>query len=197
MSGPEAAYWAVIKPMFGKIDTGTSPENYLASIAGLPRSEVGLYAAHVCLTEIFNGGLMQFFWNKAGVLAPEAVEGFATIGMPQLAALIGDVAARLGDPYPRDRDDRWDALLVASGRDEKDLSRIFEEVSSGSEFHEAVNFYRAFGKATEPLGFDQLNEKAWDLAETENGGFAEAANRYVVSFAYDVGARSRTTSNRT
>jgi hypothetical protein len=182
MSGPDAAYWAVVKPMFGKIDTGTSPENYLASIAGLPRSEVGLYAAHVCLAEIFNGGLLQFFWNKAGVLAPEAAEGFVAVGMTQMAALIRGIAAQLGDPYPRDRDDRWDALLVASGRSESDLTRIFEEVSSGSDSHEAVNFYRAFLTATEPMGFDKLNEKAWDLAETENGGFAEAANRYVLSF---------------
>ena len=185
MSGPDAPYWAVVKPMFGKIDTGTSPENYLTSIAGLPRSEVGLFAAHLCLAEIFNGGLLQFFWNAAGIVAPEAAEGFVTVGMTQMAALIRGIAAQLGDPYPRDRDDRWDALLVASGRSEGDLTRIFEEVSSEGQaagFHEAVNFYRAFLKATEPMGFDQLNEKAWDLAETENGGFAEAANRYVLSF---------------
>ena len=185
MSGPDAAYWAVVKPMFGRVNISDSPENYLASIAGLPRSEVGLFAAHFCLAEIFNGGLLQFFWNGAGVLAPEAVEGFVMVGMTQMAALIREIAAQLGDPYPRDRDDRWDALLVASGRSEGDLTRIFEEVSSEGQaagFHEAVNFYRAFLKATEPMGFDQLNEKAWDLAETENGGFAEAANRYVLSF---------------
>jgi Domain of unknown function (DUF4375) len=185
MSGPDAAYWAVVKPMFGKIDTGTSPENYLASIAGLPRSEVGLFAAHFCLAEIFNGGLLQFFWNAAGVLAPEAAEGFVMVGMTQMAALIRGTIAQLGDPYPRDRDDRWDALLSASGCNEDDFILICKEVSSSGQaagFHEAVNFYRAFLTATEPMGFDKLNEKAWDLAETENGGFAEAANRYVLSF---------------
>jgi hypothetical protein len=185
MSGPDAAYWAVVKPMFGKIDTGSSPENYLSSIAKLPRSEVRLFAAHVFLAEIYNGGFLQFFWNCAGVVAPEAIEGFMAVQMPEMAALVNETVAMLGEPYPRDRDDRWDALLNSSKCREGDFMRLFKELLGDDTTSKgrAVSMYRAFVKATEPLGFDELNEKAWQLAEAENGGFVEAADRYVLNFA--------------
>jgi hypothetical protein len=41
--------------------------------------------------------------------------------------------------------------------------------------------YLAFEEATEPLSFDQSNRNAWELAESENGGFEEAPTRYAQS----------------
>lgn len=182
MSEAAQTYWIVVEPLFAKIDTSGTPETYLASIASLPRSEVGLFAAHLCLGEIYNGGFLQFYWNNAGVLAPEAIEGFDLIGMPEMAALLRDTDALLGDPYPRVRDDRWDALLNASRCSEARFKLLYKESSeepSNLPSSPALHFYRAFVKATEPLGFDALNEKAWQLAGTENDGFGEAASRYV------------------
>jgi Domain of unknown function (DUF4375) len=181
----ESAYWILVKPLFEKVDIYTTPENYLASIAALSQPLVNVYAAHFCLSEIHNGGLLQFFWNNTGVLEPEAVEGFKAVGMPKLAALVSETAALLGDTYPRDRDDRWDALVAASGRDDDDMTEIIKEIAKkdggDKEADRAVDFYRVFVKATEPLGFDELDKKAWELAGTENGGFDQAADQHLRS----------------
>ena len=109
--------------------------------------------------QVHNGGFLQFFWNSPGLIAPEAADGFKAIGMPMLASLLLTTAALLGSPYPSGRDARWDALLMASGRDQRDLKRIFKKSS---------NMYLAFEEATEPLSIDQSNRKAWELAESQN-----------------------------
>jgi hypothetical protein len=131
-----------------------------------------LYAAHFSQSEICNGGFLQFFWNSTGVLAPEACEGFAAIGMPQLGAIVTCAVSRLGSPYPRERNDRWDALLVQSGRTTEELERIF---------HEQDHLYLAFQESTVPLDFDSLEKVFFKLVQEESGGFEAAATRYAAS----------------
>jgi hypothetical protein len=167
------SYWELVEPVFDKIDIG-SPEAYFASATSVSRSVLLLYAAHFCLSEIHNGGFLQFFWNSTGVIAPEAASGFSAIGMTELASVITSTAALLGLPYPRGRDERWDALLAASGIDEMGLKNIFEKSS---------NLYLAFDEATAPLSFDALDQQVWSLAQVENGGFQEAATRYAQSLS--------------
>jgi hypothetical protein len=120
--------------------------------------------------KFINGGFLQFFWNSTGLIAPESADGFNEIGMPKLAALVTAAAALLGSPFPRERDTRWDALLMASERSDQDLKRIFQGSS---------NLYAAFGEATEPLSFPAMNQQAWELAETENG--SESRHSYAQS----------------
>lgn len=104
------------------------------------------------------------------MLVPEAEVGYRVIGMPKMAAIVAKAALPLGSPYPRDRDDRWDALLVASGRKPKELKQIFKK-------HESL--YLAFVDATSTLGLDALDSQFWETAKTENGGFQDAATRYA------------------
>jgi hypothetical protein len=85
---------------------------------------------------------------------------------------ITEAACSLGSPYPRARDERWDALLFASGHTGADIERLAKENQ---------NFYLFFEEATKSLSFDTLNEQFWKNAETENGGFQEAATRYARS----------------
>jgi hypothetical protein len=164
-----SSYWDVVEPVFFAIDID-DPGKYSASIAGVPRPVLVLYAAHFCLSEVRNGGFLQFFWNSTGIVAPEGVEGFKAVGLTELAGLLATATELLGSPYPRDRDERWDALLVASGRSEEELTKIFE----GN-----ANLYLAFQEAVGPSGLDDLNRQAWKLADSENGGFEEAATRYA------------------
>ena len=166
-----SSYWDLVEPFFKLIDF-TDPQTFAASTAIIPRGVVLLYATHYFLSEIHNGGFLQFFWNSTGLIAPEAIEGFIAIGMPKLAALLQATAAPLGSPYPRDRDPRWDALMMASGLHERDLKKIFGK---------QPNMYLAFAEATERLFPDDLNSEAWGLAQSENGGFQEAATRYARS----------------
>ena len=164
------SYWRIVKPLFSAIDYGNDAEAFAASIASEPRPGVLLFSAHMCLAEVWNGGFLQFFWNNTGVLAPEAVEGFRAIGMHSTAALAEEAAFPLGSPYPRDRNDRWDSLLVASGYGKKHLKRIFEK---------SENLYLAFKEATNKLPFDELSRKFLGTAERENGGFQQAADSYA------------------
>jgi hypothetical protein len=124
----------------------------------------------MCQSEVHNGGFLQLFWNNTGIIVPEAIEGYRTIGMPEVASLVEQAAKYLGVPYPLNRDDRWDALLVASDKSEEELETIFKSED---------NFYIAFVKATSGLPFDDLNRKFWSTIRTESGGFEEAATRYT------------------
>ena len=164
------SYWELIQPLFSIIEMGKGPREFAESIAEVPRPGVLLFAAHISLAEVHNGGFLQLFWNCAGVLVPEAEVGYRVIGMPKMAAIVAKAALPLGSPYPRDRDDRWDALLVASGRKPKELKQIFKK-------HESL--YLAFVDATSTLGLDALDSQFWETAKTENGGFQDAATRYA------------------
>jgi hypothetical protein len=161
MTEQAKSYWQVVEPIFSMVDT-TDEAAFLKSTKLLARPIVLLCASHLCLVEIHNGGLLQFFWNSAGLIGPEIVEGFGLIGMPKLSALLTEVSAPLGVPYPRDRDDRWDALLRASGKDGRELQSMFK--------------YLGFVAATQSLSI--RDKEAWNLATRESGGFGEAATRY-------------------
>ena len=174
MSETGQSYWSLVEAIYEKVDIYNGSQGFLASIALVPRPLGILYAAHFCLSEVQNGGFLQFFLNSTGVLAPEAIEGFDAIQMPQLAAVVRETIALLGEPYPRDRTERSKALLRTSGRDESDLTQIFKE---------AKNLYLAYTKATETLPFDALDRRIWDLAESENGGFDQASDRYLQSLS--------------
>ena len=129
----------------------------------------------MCLAEVHNGGTLQLFWNSSGMLVPEGIEGFKVIEMPTMASLLENAAKPLGSPYPRDRDDRWDAMLSASGYSKRRLKSMFKKQE---------NLYLAFYEATEKLHFDKLDQQIWKCAKTENGGFQEAATRYAQSIQF-------------
>jgi hypothetical protein len=86
---------------------------------------VNLFTSHFCQSEVCNGGWLQFFMNSTGVLGPEAVKGFEHVGMPLLASVARQAVSKLGEPYPREREQRWDALLAASTLDGEEMRKIF------------------------------------------------------------------------
>ena len=168
------SYWEAIEPLFSLVNYGESPEKFSRSVVSWPRHSVILFAAHMCLAEVYNGGFLQLFWNTTGVLVPEGIEGFTEIEMPKMSSLIQAAARPLGTPYPRDRDERWDALLAASKRSESELTDIFERHKD-----QAKGLYAVFAEATKSLPFDELDREFWAYAKTENGGFQRAATRYA------------------
>lgn len=169
-AGPSRSYSAKIAPLFGRVKTyGGVPEFWL-SIEGVSRPLLLLYAAHFCLSEIHNGGFLQLFWNSTGILVPEAIEGCRALGMPELARVFASAAGILGSPYPRDRESRWDALLAASSLNSEEIEQAFKT---------SARFYVAFETITATLRFRETTDRAWKLAETENGGFQERACRYA------------------
>jgi hypothetical protein len=61
-----------------------------------------LIAAHWLLAEVDNGGLMQFFLNDSGYVAPEAVAAFQRIGLPEAARAVSAAMSVFGLEYPLD-----------------------------------------------------------------------------------------------
>ena len=103
-------YWDIVGALWDAIDIYEGPRVFRQTYNSVPRESGLIFAAHFCQSEVCNGGFEQFFWNPAGVLAPEAVEGFREIGLPQLSALIVAAMELLGPPYPRDRGERKSRL---------------------------------------------------------------------------------------
>ena len=96
--------------------------HWAASIQGVPLPAIHLFCVHWLDAEVGNGGFRQFFDNSTGVIAPEARDGFAAIGMPDVADLVSAAMRRLGEPFPFEREARQ-AILgdwtqdAASGKD--------------------------------------------------------------------------------
>ena len=155
-------YWSVINPYWDAIEID-SAESFDRTFKTVPRNVGLLYAAHFCQSEVCNGGFTQFFWNSTGVLAPEAVEGFATIGQPKLGGVIEKAMLMLGLPYVRDRTVRWAAMERLHG----DWQRTSLERP----------------RMKRVTSFEPLEQEFYALLRSEAGGFEEAADRYAESIS--------------
>ena len=93
------------------------------------------------------------------------------IGMPELADLVERASTLLESPYPRDRQLRQHVLFRVSGCGELDSK-------STDSFK---NLYEVSDKDSAPIDWNALNKDFYRLAETENGGFEAAANRYAAA----------------
>ena len=171
MSKSIQSYWELLEPYLESFDIYEGPEHFFNSVAKVPRLSVLLYAAHMSWSEIENGGFLQLFVNSTGLIVPEAIEAFRLIEMPIASNLIAEASLSLGTPYPRERNGRQRALLVASGLSDEDLRSIFDKQPPDS--------YRGFAEATRPLSFRRLEDQFWEEAGNENGGLEAAATLYA------------------
>ncbi len=93
-----------------------------------------LVAVDVLLSEVINGGLMQFFLNSSGDLAPDAVAAFQRIGVPGAGDAIRAAMQIFGPDYPPDKATREAILWQKAGleRQSSDYSLfksgLFEEM---------------------------------------------------------------------
>lgn len=112
-----------------------------------------LFCGYWCKYEVDNGGFKQFFWNSTGIIAPEAVSAFLAAGLPELAAVLRDSIAVFGSEFPRDRQVR--------------IKFIDERYPKGTKI-----------PAGEGL-FDLFDDRFYDLAQAEAGGWDRAADAYL------------------
>jgi hypothetical protein len=120
MRQPGELFREKLRELHTAISVYESPKEFLEQFARVPAFLGNLFAANFCQLEIRNGGIHQFFFSPAGVLAPEAAAGLIAMEMPECAALLKDAIAMLGDPYPRirrERNERLRALYTKTNRD--------------------------------------------------------------------------------
>jgi len=145
-------YRRVILPYANGINVHDGAGMSLRQFKKLPPAVGHLWAASWCHSEVVSGGFGRFFSSPKGMLAPEAVEGFRAIGLPDAADLVQQAMDIFPKPYPRKWDRRSELLdeklehARGSGLFEK-LDRRFVELmspesgDSGDRFEKAANRY--------------------------------------------------------
>ena len=146
-------YWTLVKPIWDTVSIYDGGDAFIQQYNAAPEVSRSLLAAHWTQSEVRNGGFDQYFSNSTGVLAPEAVSAFRTLGMPRSAALLERAMAFFDSPYPRERGEREYALEAA--------------------------FEAAKDDDYDP--FHDINDSFFDLLDTENGGFESAADKYATA----------------
>jgi hypothetical protein len=99
-------YWSHIRQAYEDVSIYDGAEVFLPAFRELPPHVGDLLAAHWILSEVANGGLLQFFLNPTGVLAPEAAQGFDRMGLSEVAELVRKAMAYFGATYPREMEER-------------------------------------------------------------------------------------------
>ena len=126
---PGDCYWTRVETVWDAISIYEEPEIFLRQFGSAPVIARDLFAGHWCQSEINNGGHHQFFSNSTGILAPEAIAAFRTIGLPDVAMIVERAVSKLGSPYPRVRAARQRQLelLVGSGRKPHQVFSEFDD----------------------------------------------------------------------
>jgi hypothetical protein len=143
-------YWKLVDPVWDHLVQWDSPAEFLSAFSSTEVSARTLFAAHWLYSEVSNGGFHQFYWNSTGVLAPEAASAYEAIGMPRTANTVRQSMSWFPAPYPRERQTRLDLL------------NEYDEIhpSNGGPFR-------------------SLDDAFYEAAESENGGFVNAANAFA------------------
>lgn len=151
----DASYWDVIEPFWDEFCAGlvgrTAPQLLLAE---LPDGIGMLSAAHLCQSEVRNGGFDQFFYNSSGKVGEAALAGYEQFGMPLIAGATRTAMARLGEPYP-----------VARGARQKRRSQVRTQMLA--KLTEKPDSWWSPYDDEEDLFYAQIDQ--------ENGGFEAAA----------------------
>lgn len=95
-------YWDYIEEAYDDFCECEDRAAWLALPKKHSQWKCDLVAAHWLLAEVDNGGLMQFFLNSSGHVAPEAVAAFRRIGFPEAAGAVAAAMAVFGPEYPLD-----------------------------------------------------------------------------------------------
>jgi hypothetical protein len=143
-------YWQLVEPVWDSLVQWDEIPAFQAAFAVTETSARTLFAAHWLYSEVCNGGFHQFYWNSTGVLAPEAADAFAAIGMPRTAEIVRRTMSWFPTPYPRNREARIELL------------------DRHAELHP---------ESTDPFG--SLDDEFYGVAESESGGFVRAANEFA------------------
>jgi uncharacterized protein DUF4375 len=103
----ERGYWDLVEPVWLPLnELWDDQQAFVAQYRRVPAPVGHLYAGHWCQSEVCNGGFYQFFANTTGLVAPEAVEGFSSVGLQRTADVLQRAMICFGAEYPRSREER-------------------------------------------------------------------------------------------
>jgi len=111
----EEFYFTCIEGAFEDLDIYGDEERLSEGLREVPEWVGDLVCVHWLVSEFANGGLMQFFINSTGILAPEAVAALRRMDLPQAAEALDRAVEFFGSPYPRGKQERYQFLRQKAG----------------------------------------------------------------------------------
>ncbi|KQZ03219.1 hypothetical protein ASD21_20670 [Caulobacter sp. Root1455] len=153
----DSGYVALIEPYQDKLNIYGGAEAFESDLAVMPEKVRVLLLADLTMGEVCNGGFWQYFSNSSGIVAPEAVAAFDTLGLPNMANMVRATMGFFGADYPREREQRQAALKA---HDEAHRTKE----NAGLEYLSP---------------FEAADEAFYMLMAAEGGGFDVAADRYA------------------
>lgn len=108
LADPAELTWRVIEPAWHAVNIYDGPDVLDADLQSLSHGQRALLGIQWCVSEVLNGGFDQFLTNPSGLLAGEALRGFAVIGASEsegtLRTAIEIFASRPAGPAPGEAD---------------------------------------------------------------------------------------------
>ena len=147
-------YPRIYTPYYDTFSFYDGREKWIESSANAPREAVILYCLHWLHLEVYNGGFWQYFFNSTGITHPEAIEGFRAIGMPEVATVVENAAAKLGEPYPFEERPR--RTIVGDPQNRMDFTE------SDSEFYALADTDKFFRKLPKFVPFAEAYADAFE-----------------------------------
>ena len=145
-------YWLEVELYWDDCPT-EDPAAYLAFYQGMPPIARDLLTTHWVVSEVCNGGFHQLFSNPTGVVVPEAIEAFRSMGLSDLGDITREAVAFFGKNYPREQmirilaldryaeesnnPDEWNPFEALDDRFYSELERAGE----GDAYTERANAY--------------------------------------------------------
>jgi hypothetical protein len=120
----EEFYFTCIEDTFEDIDIYGDANKLHEGLREFPQWIGDLVCVHWLLSEFQNGGLMQFFINSTGILAPEAVAALRRMRMTQAAEALDRAVELFGSPYPRQKKDRYQILRTKADLKFEDMEKM-------------------------------------------------------------------------
>ena len=102
-----------------------SDEGFDPALSVLPKEMLYICACNFGMTDIENGGLHQFFTNDTGVFAPEMVEGFRLMDMPECAGVMERAIGVFKGEYSRSQEARQ-TVVEKLVKDAGDWKKVFD-----------------------------------------------------------------------
>jgi hypothetical protein len=135
------------EPYYDTFNFYDGRDAWLESIRDIPEKAVNLFSIHWLHIEVCNGGFWQYFFNSTGTTAPEAIRGFAAIGMKDVSFLVAEAAAKLGQPYAGETEDRREIVGYPEERmDFLELDRSFYALADTPKFFRKLPMFVPFAE---------------------------------------------------
>ncbi|EEH63495.1 hypothetical protein HMPREF0044_1419 [Gleimia coleocanis DSM 15436] len=153
--------WAIIDPMWCEINIYDGHEEYLNTAQRFTLEQRYLLAMTWYFAEVNNGGHDQFFYNSAGVVWQDTLNGFKHFGMFDYAGNFQKVIDYCGGAIPFDRQERFDSLEAIRKENEETYLALLDE---------ADDFIFEYDGADDELHYIQANPEKF-IFEGEYFGY--------------------------